>query len=171
MEYFIPLESEFGFLEYDLELYKLIEVFRSIPLAMTQSQCFRKQKSRDPPWICRGELAEGHFHFYLTYIVLVTITLRFRKMKSVLNGVHPYRYTLFLLFIVICLKIIHKWMHVTTDSFHGTLLFYVHSFFYLHNWKSALSITVSVYSREVPVYVQREYRFWQFSKEGTDTWI
>ena len=53
--------------------------------------------------------------------------------------------------------------------FRGTLLFYLHSFFYLHNLKkSALSITVSVYSREVPVHVQREYRFCQFSKEGTD---
>ena len=47
---------------------------------------------------------------------------------------------------------------------------FVHRFFYLHNLKkmSALSITVSVYSREVPVPVQREYRFCQFSKEGTD---
>ena len=33
---------------------------------------------------------------------------------------------------------------------------------------SALSITVSLYSREAPVHLQREYRFCQFSKEGTD---
>ena len=45
--------------------------------------------------------------------------------------------------------------------FRGTLLFfYLHSFFYLHNLKKV--------SREVPVHVQREYRFCQFSKEGTD---
>ena len=54
--------------------------------------------------------------------------------------------------------------------FRGKLLFYLHSSFYLHNLKkkSALSITFSIYSREVPVHVQREYRFCQFSKEGTD---
>ena len=55
--------------------------------------------------------------------------------------------------------------------FRGTLLFYVHNFFYLYNLKnktSALSITVSIYSREVPVHMQRGYRFCQFSKEGTD---
>ena len=47
--------------------------------------------------------------------------------------------------------------------------FYLHRFFYLHNLKKlAFSITVSVYSREVTVHVQRGYRFCQFSKEGTD---
>ena len=33
---------------------------------------------------------------------------------------------------------------------------------------NTLFITVCVHSREVPVYVQKEYRFCQFSKEGTD---
>ena len=33
---------------------------------------------------------------------------------------------------------------------------------------SVLSITGSVYSREIPVHGQRGYRFCQFSKEGTD---
>ena len=52
--------------------------------------------------------------------------------------------------------------------FRDTLLFYVHRFFYLHNLKKRQLSTVSIYSREVPVHVQRGYRFCQFSKEGTD---
>ena len=51
--------------------------------------------------------------------------------------------------------------------FRGTLRFYVHTFFYLHNLKKVtFSITVSVYNREVHVYGQRGYRFLSIHQIG-----
>ena len=52
---------------------------------------------------------------------------------------------------------------------YTSFFIYITSFICIISKKSSLSYTVYVYSREVPVHVQKQYLFCQFSKEDTDT--